>query len=144
MRRSGQVAARAGPGCDHNAERGLTLIEVLIALGIFAAVATTFLFSMSTSTKAVITTQEHVSAESLAKSQMEYIKHQDYRVDMLYTKLDIPADYAGYNIVITGQRMNPRGDSAGNDDGIQLIRIAITRGGKTVFTLEGYKRFSSQ
>jgi type II secretory pathway pseudopilin PulG len=122
----------------------MTLIEVLVALGILAAVATTFLVSMSTSSTAVVVTQEQVSGESLAKSQMESIKQQDYRVDQQYVELALDQKDidAGYDIQIVVQCMNPRGDTTNNDDGLQRITVTITCGGKTVFTLEGYKRFT--
>jgi prepilin-type N-terminal cleavage/methylation domain-containing protein len=126
-----------------NGQRGLTLIETLIALAILAAVAVVFLVGMTTSTRGVIVTQEQVSGEGLAKSQMESIKQQDYRVDQLYTKLDQAQIPTGYDIGIMVQPMNPRGDTTHNDDGLQRITITITHGGKTVFTLEGYKRFIS-
>jgi prepilin-type N-terminal cleavage/methylation domain-containing protein len=142
MKKRGQCATLVGPGYAHNTERGMTLIEVLVALGILAAVATTFLVSMATSSKAVVVTQEQVSGESLAKSQMESIKQQDYRVDQQYTKLDQDQIPTGYDIQIVVQCMNPRGDTTHNDDGLQLVTINITYGGKTVFTLEGYKRFT--
>lgn len=126
-----------------NGQRGLTLIETLIALAILAAVAVVFLVGMTTSTRGVTVTQEQVSGESLAKSQMESIKQQAYRVDQLYTKLDQDQIPIGYDIGIMVQPMNPRGDTTHNDDGLQRITITITHGGKTVFTLEGYKRFIS-
>jgi len=142
MKKRGQCATLVGPGYAHNTERGMTLVEVLVALGILAAVATTFLVSMSTSSTAVIVNQEQVSGESLAKSQMESIKQQDYRVDQQYVELDQVQIPTGYDIQIVVQCMNPRGDTPNNDDGLQRITVTITCGGKTVFTLEGYKRFT--
>jgi prepilin-type N-terminal cleavage/methylation domain-containing protein len=123
-----------------NSEQGLNLIEVLIALAILAVVAVGFLAAMSTSSKAVIVGQEQVSAESLAKSQMEFIKQQSYREDQQYTKLDqIPA---GYHIDIGVQALDPRQEHTGEDEGLQKITVTITRDGKNVFTLEGYKCYT--
>src|SRR4030042_1566045 len=62
-----------------NGERGLTLIEVLVAMGILAAVAVVFLTGMTTSSKAVMVSQERVSAESLSKSELEYVKSAAYQ-----------------------------------------------------------------
>jgi prepilin-type N-terminal cleavage/methylation domain-containing protein len=138
MKKRGWWATLAGPGCAHNTERGMTLVEVLIALGILSAVAVVFLAAMSTSTKAVIVGQEQVSAEGLAKSQMESIQQQAYRADGLYTKLSqIPAGYAIPQPTVV--RLDPQQDHTGNDQGLQKIIVTITHGGKTVFTLEGYK-----
>jgi prepilin-type N-terminal cleavage/methylation domain-containing protein len=129
---------RAVPRSDSltGSQLGMTLIEVLVALGILAAIATVFLSSMSTSSKAVVVNQEQVSGESLAKSQMESIKQQDYRVDQQYTEISEPP---GYYIQIAVERLDPRGDLTGDDEGLQEITINITHGEKTVFTLEGYK-----
>ena len=125
-----------------NGEQGLTLLEVLIALGIIAAIAVTFLLGMSTSSKAVVVSQEKVTAESLAKSQMEAIKRWEYDAtgvppDYLPAKLtDIPT---GYDIDINAERMDPQNNGTDNDDGLQKVIVTITRGGETVFILEGYK-----
>jgi type II secretory pathway pseudopilin PulG len=125
-----------------NGEQGLNLIEVLIALGIMAAVAVVFLAGMSTSSRAVMVSREQISAESLAKSQMESIKQQDYRVDQLYAKLaPIPT---GYDIQIAVQLLDPREDASGEDEGLQKITVTILRNGDTVFTLEGYKCQTAQ
>jgi prepilin-type N-terminal cleavage/methylation domain-containing protein len=129
-------------GPMRNGQQGLTLIEILIALGILAAVAVIFLVGMSTSSKAVMVSQNSVAAESLAKSQMESIKSCEYDYDnnppqYQSAKLtDIPT---GYDITITAARLNPKGDDPTNDDGVQEITVTVTHGGETVFTLVGYK-----
>ncbi len=137
--------AFAGFGSARNGERGLTLIEILIALGILAATAVVFLLGMSTSSKAVMVSQERVAAESLVKSQMESIKSQDYVMtdeynpndpDLSYQLIAIPADLVqqGYDIVIHNPVAVPDGDV-----NIQSITVEVTRNGETMFTLAGYK-----
>jgi prepilin-type N-terminal cleavage/methylation domain-containing protein len=119
-------------------EQGMNLMEVLIALAILAAVAGVFLVATATSSKAVMVGQEQVSAEGLAKSQMESIQQQNYSVDgVLYTKLSqIPA---GYDIQFTVVRLDPQRVHTGSEQGLQKITVTVTHGGKVVFTLEGYK-----
>lgn len=132
-------------GFARNSQQGLTLVEVLLALGIVAAIAITFLLSTSTSSKAVIISQENVTAESLAKSQMEAVKQWEYDhvnnpPDYTAAKLaDIPA---GYDIDIEAERMDPQNNGTSNDDGLQKIILTITYDEDTVFTLEGYKCFT--
>jgi prepilin-type N-terminal cleavage/methylation domain-containing protein len=130
------------------AQQGMTLIEVLIAMGIIAAVALIYLSGMTTSSKAVMINQEQITGESLAKSQMEYIKRQPYDAvsPVEYAVLDLDPDLiaAGYDMKVEVQLMNPRGDSVHNDDGLQKIIITITHNGNIVFTLEGYKCFTGQ
>ncbi len=112
---------------------GMTLIEVLVALGILAAVAVVFLVGMATSSKAVMVSQEAVIADSLAKSQMEDTKARDYAPT--YPKITIPQDLVdqGYDVAIAAAPLRTP------DDGIQRITVRVTRDGAPVFTLVGYK-----
>jgi prepilin-type N-terminal cleavage/methylation domain-containing protein len=121
------------------AERGMTLIEVLIALAILAAVAVTFLIGMTVSSKGAIVSQQNITVDSLAKSQMESIKAQPYIVVGLgnYTTIAIPQDLVnqGYNIGINV------GLAPGHttDDGLQQITVNITQNGATVLSLVSLK-----
>jgi prepilin-type N-terminal cleavage/methylation domain-containing protein len=126
-------------------EKGLTLLEVLMALSILAIVSTTYLVGMATSSRAVIANQEHVNAENLAKSQMEAVKGWDY------DDVNDPPDYeaarltddvpAGYDINIAAERLETDTTDPLNpkDGGLQQITVTISRSGRTIFTLEGYK-----
>ena len=117
-------------------QRGMTLIEVLVALGILAAVAVVFLVGMATSSKAVMISQKAVAAESLAKSQMENTKAQLYNIDAItYPKITVPQDLVdqGYDVAIVAAPLHSP------DDGIQKITVTVTRNGETAFTLVGYK-----
>lgn len=131
-------------GFARGRQQGMTLIEVLIALGIIAAVATVYLATMSTSSRAVIVAQEQVTGENLAKAQMEYVKRQPYDAISPPEYATLEQIPAGYDIITQVDLMNPRGDTDTNDDGIQKITITVTRSEKTVFTLEGYKSFTGQ
>ena len=135
----------------HNAERGMTLIEVLVALGILAAVAVVFLVGMATSSKAVMVSQKSVASESLAKSEMEYVKSVTYLNASWNYDLpsnppywdpthSLPSGYSGYTVQVNAAQMevNPA-NPAGEDDGIQKITVTVTYNGETAFTLVGYK-----
>jgi prepilin-type N-terminal cleavage/methylation domain-containing protein len=122
-------------------EKGLTLIEILVALGILAAVAVVFLMGMSTSSKAVMTSQVRVTIESLAKSQLEYIKSLPYNesdppVYGIDPTLSIPANY---NVSSTAERMDPKDDGLDTDDGLQKITVTVTRTNGSSIIIEGYK-----
>ena len=123
-------------------ERGMTLVEILTALGILAAAAITFLLGIATASKAVMVSQERVAVDSLAKSQLERIKSWEYDEttnppDYDDSKLtDIPD---GYDINIAAARLDPKGDGTSNDDGIQQITITVTHDGETAFNLVGNK-----
>lgn len=59
-------------------QRGFTLIETLVGVAIFAAISVALLNGLSTGDKSLGISQERTYAESLAKSQVEYIKNQNY------------------------------------------------------------------
>ena len=136
MSKSRQRLTFTGFGSTQNSQQGFSLIEILVALGILAAVAVVFLLGMETSSKAVMVSQESVAAESLAKSQMENTKAQPYIIDAItYPKITVPQDLVdqGYDVAIVAARLhNP-------DDGIQKITVTVTRNGETSFNLDGYK-----
>ena len=125
-------------------EKGLTLIETLVALAILGAVAVVFITSLTTSIQTAAVSQERVVAESLAKSTMEFIKNSEYDYTndppdyMVDPNLAIPA---GYSIPdpVTAERLDPDEDGLDDDDGIQKITVTIIHNGDTVLTLENYK-----
>lgn len=120
-------------------QKGMTLIETLIAISILSLVAAAFLTAMSTSARTTFIVQKRATAESLAKSQLEYIKLQEYDTHGSYQRLTgLPP---GYDLEIVAQRLNPRGDSTVNDDGLQKIVITVKYNGNKVLALEGYKCF---
>ena len=58
--------------------RGFTLIEVLIALALFAIIGIVFAGGLATASRAVLIADVRTNAESLARTEMEYVKTQDY------------------------------------------------------------------
>jgi type II secretion system protein I len=120
-------------------EQGFNLVEVLVALMILAAVAATFLMSVSTSSKAVMVGHDQVSAEGLAKSQMESIQQQNYSASGTYTHI---TGLTGYNVDFTVQRLDPQQLHTVADEGLQKITITVTHAGQTIWTLQGYKCYT--
>ncbi len=110
---------------------GVGLVEVLVAVAILGVTLVTFLTAISTGSLGVATTEERVTAENLARSQLEYTKSQAY--------LTAPASYAtvtpptGYAVSADATSI-PEGDSA-----IQKITVTVTRNGDTLLTVEDYK-----
>jgi len=110
---------------------GVGLVEVLVAVAILGVTLVAFLTAISTGSLGVATTEERVTAENLARSQLEYTKSQVY--------LAAPASYAtvtpptGYAVSADGASI-PEGNSA-----IQKITVTVTRNGETLLTVEDYK-----
>lgn len=114
-----------------NSQKGFLLIEILVGLALMGIIAVGFTNGLSTTFKGVTVSQERVTAESLAKSQIEYIKIQDYTpvaeydpVTNCYELIDIPADLvaAGYTVEI-----NPPEAIISEVIELQRITIAIKR-----------------
>ena len=120
-------------------EQGVTLVETLVALAIFGLVGVVFLGGLTTSSYAVIVSQERVAAESLAKSQIDYIKSQGYIMEGegSYELIDVPADLStqGYTVEIIPQVDLP----SDGDENVQRISVTVKRHGNTVLTLTDYK-----
>ena len=122
-------------------ETGATLIETLVALALLGIISVAFLSGLATAAKATFIADEQATAESLARSQIEYVKSQDYdstNNPPQYDKIsDIPI---GYDIDdILAERLDAKGDGTENDDGIQKITVTVTRGDKTVLIIDAYK-----
>jgi prepilin-type N-terminal cleavage/methylation domain-containing protein len=110
-------------------EKGYTLIEVIIALAIFAIISVAFLVALVTSEKALLLAQERTMAESLARSQMEVVKE---------------SLFAGYYISSVDPEYSEKGYTVSIDAdlialGMQKITIRVYLNGDEVWELEGYK-----
>jgi len=117
-------------------ERGFTLVEAVIALAILGMVGGIFLHGAAIGPKTVMVSQERVAAESLARSQMEDTKAQEYVPEATsYPQITIPSDLAGqgYDVEISADPLHDP------DDGIQEITVSVTRGGETLWTIVDYK-----
>jgi len=143
-------------------EKGFTLIGVMIALALLGVIAVAFLGALATASHAIIVADEHATAESIARSQMEYAKNQDYIVatdydpgtpgsgQVIYEIItDIPNGYVicsvdrnGYvvpNAVIGVPWDSLNNQPADTDSGIQRISLVIMHYDKVIITLENYK-----
>ncbi len=113
-------------------EEGVGLVETLIAVGILGLALTALLAAVSTGSLATSRSQERVTAENMARSQLEYVKSQPYATP--------PASYAtvtpspgGYAVSAVVEAI-PDADSA-----IEKVTVTVTRDGKTLFVTEDYK-----
>jgi len=132
-------------------EKGFSLMEVALAIALLGIVAVAYLGALATGSRAIIIADERATAESLARTQMEYVRQQSYDANLDHVtpqyatipEEDIPA---GYEIDVGAVRLDPCDDGTTNDDGIQSITVTIkhTVGGeppKQIFALEGYRAF---
>jgi prepilin-type N-terminal cleavage/methylation domain-containing protein len=116
-------------------EKGFAFIETIVALAVLGLVAAAFLSGLCTASVATIVTGEHTVAESLARSQLEYIRDctyqpntEEYEVNPM---LDIPEGWSMAPTVV-----EPVHET---DDGIQKVTVCVKRNGEAVLSLFTYK-----
>jgi len=150
-------------------EKGFSLIEVMIAILLLGIVAVAFLGALGTASKAIFIADERATAESLARSQMEYVKNLDYQTapydpgpppipgEAVYldAKISVPSGYeirsvkrdgsedTSKNIIAVpwDSQLNPppEGRAVDMDAGLQRIKLVIYHLDKKLFELADYK-----
>ena len=138
-------------------EAGLSLIELVIALGLLGLISMALLSSMSGASRAFYTADERSTAESLARRELEYVKNLDYNVyecDPACLRVPtwnyelptappvwdsshaLPSGYASYSVNVTAELLPMHFYY----DGIHKITVIIYHNDTNpVVTLEGYK-----
>ena len=116
-------------------ETGFSLIETLIGLVIFGLIGIAILSCLAASSRSNIINSNLTQAESLARSQMEYIQQQQYINDAnpVYQTITTPTDYS-----FVTPRAARVGDS-GNDIYLQKITVSVQHDNNTLFTITDYK-----
>jgi len=112
--------------------KGVGAIEAIIALGILGIVALAFLGGLHTALKAASTADERSVAQSLAQSQLEYVKSQDY---INYDE----TGHENYDLITTPDNYDLSLSVVQLDDELQKITVIAKHNYKEVFTLEDYK-----
>jgi len=124
-------------------QKGQTLIEVLIAIALLGMIAVPFLTALSTSSRGIIIADERTTAESLVRTEMEYVKNCDYNPTGFSYEIPPTANntpwggfhalddrYAGYSVNVTGVSI---------DLYIQNITVRVYHGDELVLTTSTYK-----
>jgi len=133
--------------------RGFTLVEVLITIALIGAISVAFFSFMSAATSALIHADERTIAESLARSQLEFVKDQGYNSTLVngqvtYPKIpssSIPTGYTIWSVNRTGGVVNVVNNvigipwnsgnntpSTSGDTGLQKIALVIKHGDKVI------------
>ena len=145
-------------------EKGFSLVEVLVALALLGIIGAAFLGSLATASKSILIADERTTAESLARSQMEYVKNHDYSIaPWVYTVTSLQRsssqqpswwdadnppllsnNYDGYSVEVKADDFDADGDGdievPGDDEGIRKITVTVGHNDKPeVIILEDYK-----
>ncbi len=112
-------------------ERGFGLVETLAAVAILGVAVVAFVIGLSTGSVTVREGNQELVAQSLAQTQLEYVK--DYPYDpaaTTYPTVDTPE---GYSIGVEA------GSISDTDTDIQRITVTISRDGEAILTVKDYK-----
>jgi Tfp pilus assembly protein PilV len=112
-------------------ERGISLVEAAVAVFLLGGGVLTMVMSMSGGALAVNTDDQEVTAQGLARTQLEYVK--EYPFDAAAVTYPAVAAPAGYTINVSVAAVPDT-----NED-IQKITATVLREGKTVLFLQDYK-----
>ncbi len=127
--------ARLARGWFGRKEKGIALLETLVALAIVGVVAVTFLGGVGTATKATVISNEQATAESLVRSEIEYVRKSAYQYDASVYAVD-PA------LTIPGGWVVPPPVVElvhATDDGIQKVTVTAEHHGKAILSVVMYK-----
>lgn len=112
-------------------EQGVSLVEAAVTVVLLGGAVLAMILSISGGALAVQVNDEQVTAQALARTQMEYIKEYPYDPDATtYPTITAPADY---DITVTV------GAVPDTTDTIQKITVDIARNEITLLTVENYK-----
>ena len=124
--------------------RGFSMLEVVIAIALLGIIAVSVLSALQTAALALVSADRRATAESLARTQMEYVRYSPYDSELaeghpqydLDPEITLPPDFG---VVTTAIRLN-KDENPNDDDGIQQITVTVSHDGLVVVTLEDFKR----
>lgn len=150
------IRGKGGPG---RGSRGMSAIEVIVALALLAATAVAFLSGLTTALHTGRIADERSVAQTLAQSELEYVKSQEYNIDdWSYTVTTsgssssnepdwfdethaLGDDSGTYSVAVeaTSFDADEDGDIDTDDEGIRKITAAVSHHGEEMLVLDGYK-----
>ena len=119
-----------------NGQLGINLIEMVIALGILAAVGGAFMVSLRTAVDIQELSEEQVQAENIARSYLEHVRNQPFQ-DLCYpdcytVSISTPP---GFTVNLATKLFCTPEPCTGTSDDIQETTVSVLRGVERIFQL---------
>ncbi len=112
-----------------NNQRGIGLMETLVAVAILGTSVAAFVVSLSAGSLTANELNRETIAQGLAQTQMEYIKNSVF--NDTYNILPVPATYS--------VSVDVREVDSIDDPNIQKIIVTVQKDGEEVLTVTNYK-----
>jgi type II secretory pathway pseudopilin PulG len=125
------VLRRLGKILINRGEKGMTLVESLVAIAMLGGGVLTLVLALSSGALALQENDQESIAQGLARTQLEYVKNYTYNPGA--TSYPIVSAPEGYSIAV-GVTIVP--DTNSN---IQKITASVIRDGVIIMTAEDYK-----
>lgn len=126
----------------HQNDLGFSLVEQLVALAIMSTAIVVLLAGLMTAARGISLFADRVTAQSLARSQLEMIKDSPYIADPTanpYPAVSAPAAYTLTTSVEYWDSASETFRSAVQNDGMQRITVEVNRAGNQILSVEDYK-----
>ena len=130
---------RSALRCD---ERGQALVEELIALAILALSVGIILTSITTGTAGVKAKHQQVTAEALARSQLELIINAPYSPNPVSSPYPSVASVSGYSVNVNIEYWQASSEtfiSSVWNDGMQRVTVSVSGSEGVILDLTCYK-----
>lgn len=126
-------------------EQGVTLVEILVAIVILSTVAATILAGTYTLIKGDEMARKRMSADSLARYELEYVKAMNYVNAPWNYKLpgtppswdvthdSLPEGYSDFSVAVSATSL------AGYDDDIQKISVVVDYKDEQLLQVDTYQ-----
>ena len=114
-----------------NSQKGIGLVETLIAVAILGTSVVAFIVALSVGSLTANEQNKETIAQGLAQTQMEYTKNYTYNPSATtYPVLAVPNTYS----VTVGVTTVP-----GTDTNMQKITVTVLKDGVNILTVSDYK-----